>query len=137
MMSQEAPKKRYYLFILAIVILVFGGVALFAGASNFPIRSVGIAACMASVYLVRISNVSIRSFLGVTNRREVGSKAYKRPKLMMWIIGGALLVAVGAAFVALYGDAIRGYHEILPVYIFSGAAIICISFWSYLISKML
>jgi len=135
--SQEAPRKRYYLFVLAIVILIFGGAALFIGSINFAIRSGGIVACIVSVYLVRISNVYARSSLGVAGKQKADSKDAKRPKPVMWIIGVALLGAVWIAFLALYGDALRGYHEILPVYMFAGAAIVCIAFWSYLISRIL
>ncbi len=135
--SKETPRKRHYLFVLAIVILIFGGAALFIWSNNFLIRSASIVACIVSVYLVRISNVHARPSLGVVGELEAESKFAKRPKRMMWIIGVALLAAVGGAFSELYSDALRGYHEVFPVYLFSGAAIVCIAFWSYLISRLL
>jgi hypothetical protein len=55
----------------------------------------------------------------------------------MWIIGAALLLLTGVSFFYLYQDALHGYHEALPVYVFAGVGLACALVWSYLVSKML
>jgi len=46
-------------------------------------------------------------------------------------------MAAGLAFLGLYDDALAGYHDTLPVYVFAGVAIVCMGIWGYLISKIL
>ena len=135
---QNVPKKkRYGLFVLAIVTLLSGGAALYMGSNNFAIRFLGVVACVVSVYFVRISNVRTAVVSGATSDPMVDSKVTKRPGLIMWIVGVALLALLGIAFLYLYADAQRGYHEILPVYIFAGAATSCALYWAYLVSRTL
>jgi hypothetical protein len=135
--SQKVSRKRYGLLVLAIMVLLSGGVALFMGSNSFAVRSFGAVACIVSVYLVRISNVHTHSALAVTNDRGTDSRATKRPGPLMWTVGVALLAVMGISFLSLYIDALRGYHEILPVYIFAGIAVACAVFWSYLLSRIL
>jgi len=54
------PRKKYGFFVLAIVLLLLGGVGLYLGAHNFSIRVLGLAALLASGYFVRISHVHDR-----------------------------------------------------------------------------
>lgn len=127
--SEKTPRKSYSLFALAILLLMSGGVALFIGSGHLAIRSFGLVACIASVYLVRISNIHARPALP-------DSRATELPGRLIWIIGVASLVLLGASFLYLYSDALHGYHEILPVYVFAGAGIACAIVWSYLASRI-
>lgn len=137
MTTQEATRKRYSLFVLAIVLLLLGGAALFLGAHNFAIRTVGVVGCIVSVYLVRISNVHTRSTATPVPDQRTGTEAKKGPGRLMWMAGVVLLLLAVASFFYLYQDALHGYQEALPVYVFAGVGLACALVWSYLISKLL
>jgi hypothetical protein len=122
-------RKRFVLFVLAIVLLLAGGAAVFLGVNSFTIRAVGLISISACAYLVRISNFHSQPTLDVT--------IAQRPGRWMWTLGVVSFVLAGASFYYLYEDAIHGYHEVLPVYVFTGAGLACAIVWSYLISKSL
>jgi hypothetical protein len=129
--SQSGPRKRYGLFVLAILVLLSGGVALVMGSNSFAA-----VACILSVYLVRISNVYTQAASTVISDQGPDSRATKRPRPLMWIFGVALLAAQGISFLSLHRGALGGHQEILPVYIFAGIALACTLFWSYLLSRI-
>jgi hypothetical protein len=131
-MSQGAPQKRYGLFSLAILLLLLGGASLFLGSRTFVIRSLGALACIASVYLIRMSNVRARPF-SVVSGQIAGST--RLPGRLTWSIGAVSLLLAGASFLYLYNDALHGYQEVLPVYVFAGTALACALVWSYLVSR--
>jgi len=138
MASESAlPQKRYWLFVLAVLLLLAGGAALFMGPKNFGIWSLGLGACIVSVYLIRVSNVHSRSVSAATGSEGTDSKAKKGQGRLIWIIGAALLPLAGASFFCLYQDALHGYHETTPVYVFAGVAALCALVWSYLASRLL
>lgn len=135
--SHEAPRKRYGPFILGILLLLSGGAALYAGSHNFAIRSLGLVAIVASTYLVRISRVHSRSGSSVTSGPGVDSKAARRPGRLLWTVSLALLLLAGISYLYLYNDALHGYHDVLPVYVFAGVGLACVLVWSYLVSRIL
>jgi hypothetical protein len=135
--QQDVRRKRYGLFALAILLLVTGGAVLFVGMKNFEIRSLGLVACIASVYLIRISNVRAQPSLAMTSGEAEDSKAGRKGTRLMWIIGAALVPVAGGSFFYLYQDGVHGYHDTLPVYIFAGVAVLCTVVWSYLVSRLL
>lgn len=55
--AQTATRKRYSLLVLAMLLLLLAGAALFLGSHNIAIRALGSLGCLVSVYLVRISKV--------------------------------------------------------------------------------
>ena len=133
-MDRGAQLKRYGLFALAIVLLVLGGVALFISSNNSEMRFIGIGACLVSVYLIRISNARGTSGLGVGG--AVASKKTKKPNRSLWIVSAALVPISVAAVIYLFQDAAHGYHEVLPVYIFAGVAVVCAAVWSSLVGSI-
>jgi hypothetical protein len=135
--QQDVRRKRYGLYASAILLLLIGGAALFVGMKNFGVRCLGLVACIASVYLIRISNVRARPSLPMTSGDSKDFKAGKKGTRLMWIIGAALVPVAGASFFYLYRDGLRGYHDTLPVYIFAGVAALCTVVWSYLVSRLL
>ena len=135
-MAQPVHQKRYGLFSLAILLLLLGGAALFLGSHNFPIRAVGVVGCIVSVYLVRISNVHGGSTATIAANQGADTKAKERPGRLIWMVGIALLLLTGVSFLYLYQDALHGYHEALPVYVFAGVGLVCALVWSYLFSKL-
>jgi hypothetical protein len=134
--QRDVRRYRYGLFALAILLLVTGGAALFVGMKNFGIRSLGVVACIASVYLIRISNVRMRPPLAMTSGGAQDPKAGRKGTRLMWILGAALVPVAGASFFYLYQDGLHGYHDTLPVYVFAGVAVLCTVVWSYLVSKL-
>jgi len=136
MRAEEGTKKRYSLFVLAIVLLLLGGAALFLGTHNFAIRTIGIVACIVSVYLVRISNVHSRPTAPVVPVAPPRTEANLGVGRVMWLVGIVLLLLTAASFFYLYRDALDGYQDALPVYVFAGVGLTCTLVWSYLISKL-
>ena len=132
-MSQTAPQKRYGLFSLAILLLLLGGAFFFVGSGAFVFRFLGALACIASIYLIRISNVRDRPFSVVGSVQISGSTP--RPGRLTWSIGVLSVLLAGASFLYLYNDALHGYHELLPVYVFAGTAFACALVCSYLVSR--
>src|SRR5580658_9529699 len=53
----NAPKKRYSLFVLGMLLLLSVPLMLILGTHNLLIRSIGMCAMFGSLYLIRISNV--------------------------------------------------------------------------------
>jgi hypothetical protein len=134
-MPQDPPKRRYYLFLLAIVMLVAGILSFFTiGSNSFIIRSASIIAGMAGVYLVRLSNV--HGPPAIAGAEQPGSAPDKRAGRRSWLVGAALLAVTGVAFLLLYKDALDGYQEEFPVYLFSATAVVCITYFAYLFSKI-
>ena len=133
----DVRSKKYALYALAILLLVIGGAALFVGMNNFGVRCLGLVAIIASGYIIRISNVRARPSLPMTSGDADDSELGKKGTRLMWIIGAALVPVAGASFFYLYQDGLHGYHDILPVYIFAGVAVICTLVWSYLVSRLL
>lgn len=132
--STGTPRKKYGLFILAIVLLVLGAIAIafyeFAG-YNFIVNALGLLMILAGVRLVRASNVHSRTMptgpARDPNTRRVGPLA--------WVSGVASLLAVGTSYYLLHRDAVAGGQQVWPVYLFAAAALYCAGAWGYLAVK--
>jgi hypothetical protein len=137
--AQQDPRKvRRGLFAVAILLLLAAGAAFFMGGKDFTIRSLGLLALIVGVYLVRASKVnSTRSALVITSSQGTDSDAKKSGGRLMWIIGAALLPIAVASYFYVQQDALHGYHEVLPVYVFAGVAVLCTLVWSYLVARVL
>jgi hypothetical protein len=136
--SQQGPRKaRRGLFALAILLLLAAIAAFSMGGKDFTIRSLGVAALIASVYLIRASNVHSRPAVVITSSQGADSDAKKSGGRLMWIVGAALLPIAIASYFYLKQDALHGYHEVLPVYVFAGVAVLCTLVWSYLVARVL
>ena len=134
--SQNVARKRYGILVLAILLLLLGGVGIYAGSHNYPIRALGLVAVMASTYLVRISRVHDRSNLPEANDRGSDLKTAKGPGRLLWIVSLALVPLLGAALFLMHIDAVNGGHEAWPADVFAGVALVCCVVWSYLGAKI-
>ena len=134
--SQNVVRKRYGLFALAILLLLFGGVGIYLGSHNYPIRVLSLVAIMASAYLVRISHVHERSGLPEASLRGKDLKTAKGPGRPLWIVSLALVPLLGASFFLLRYDAVNGGHEAWPADVFAGVVIACAIVWGYLAAKI-
>jgi len=134
--SQNVAWKRYGLLALAILLLLLGGLGLYVGSHNYPIRALGLVAIMASTYLVRISRVHDQSGLPDASGSRTDLKIAKGPGRLLWIIALALVLLQGAAFYLMHVDAINGGHEAWPAYVFAGVGLVCAVVWGYLVAKI-
>jgi hypothetical protein len=135
-MSQNVTRKRYGSFVLAILLLLLGGVGIFVGSHNYPIRALGLVAIMASAYLVRISHVHDRSDLPEASGQGKDLKTAKGPGRLLWIVSLVLVPLLGAAFFLLHIDAVNGGHEAWPADVFAGIGLACAIVWGYLAAKI-
>lgn len=130
-------RKRYGLFALAVV-LFLSGVVLLVGVNNLLIRSFSGLMFVISVYLFKISNVHDRAgVITVSGNEKYPEATIDRPSPVMWAVGIGALVVGGVSFLFLYRDALEGYQEIWPVYVFAGVGFVCALIWGYLIAKLI
>jgi hypothetical protein len=134
--SQKAARKRYGLFVLAILLLLLGGVGIYVGSYNYPIRALGVMAIIASAYLVQISHVHDRSGLPEANGRRTDLRTTRGPGPLLWMVSLALVPLLGAAFFLLHIDAVNGGHEAWPADVFAGVGLACAIVWGYLVAKI-
>ena len=134
-MFKDIYQNRYRA-VLAIVLLLAAGVALFIGWNDFVVRSFGVLACMASAYFFRTSKVKGRSDEAVKNSIDASHETTIGPSRLLWVLSGVCALAVVGSLAYLYKDALDGYHEILPVYVFSGTVVAGTLVWSYLAAKL-
>jgi hypothetical protein len=135
--SQNPTRKRYSLLVLAILLLLFGGVCLYLGSHNFQIRSLGLAAILASGYAVRIARAHDRPNLPNANGRGKDLRKSKGPSRQLWIVSAALMPVLGVAVFLMCSDAVTdGGNATWPVDVFAWVAVVCTIVWSYLASKI-
>jgi hypothetical protein len=134
--SQNVTRKRYGLYVLAILLLLLGGVGIYVGSHSYPIRVLGLVALTASVYLARISRVHDRSDLSEARGRGKDLKTAKGPGRLLWIVSLALVPLLGAAYFLLHLDAVNGGHEAWPADVFAGVVLACAIVWGYLAVKI-
>lgn len=126
--------RRIGLFAGATASLVMGLGILYIGFYNFVIRSAGLLLCVTSAYLVKLS---LRpGEVAQTGTQGVTGAGSTRPGILSWATGAVVLMALALSFLFLYNDAVDGYHEVWPVYVFAGMVIVCSLVWSYLIVKL-
>lgn len=134
--SQNVVHKRYGLFVLAILLLLVGGVGIYLGSHNYPIRVLGLVAIMASVYLVRISYVHDRLGLSPASGPGKDVKTTRRPGRLLWIVSLALVPLLAASSFLLHNDAVNGGHDTWPADLFAGVVLVCAGVWGYLAAKI-
>jgi hypothetical protein len=134
---QSVVRKRYGLFVLAILLLLLGGAGLYFGSHNYPIRALGLIAIMASAYLARISHVHDRLGLPEASGRLKDLKTAKGPGRLLWILSLALVPLLGASAFLLHIDAANGGHKAWPVDVFAGVGLACAGVWGCLAAKIL
>jgi membrane associated rhomboid family serine protease len=134
--SQNMARKRYCLFGLAILLLMLGGVGIYVGSHNYPIRALGVVAVVMSAYLVRISHAHDRPGMPEASGQRRDLKIAKGPGRLLWIISSALVPLLGAALFLLHIDAMNGGHEAWPADVFAAVGLACAIVWGYLVAKI-
>jgi hypothetical protein len=135
--SQNVVRKRYGIFVLAILLLLLGAVGAYLGSNNYPIRVLGLASIMTSVYLARISRIRNGSRLLDAGGPGKNYKIEKGPGRLLWIVSLALVPLLGASGYLLRIDAANGGHEAWPADVFAGVVLACASVWGCLVAKIL
>jgi len=138
-MKHDPDRLKWYgLFGLATIMIVCAGATFYMWPNNFPIRLIGLLFILVSVYLFKKSIIYRRPRFSTSDTEDTHVKAAKRhPSFLMWVVGVVLIVAWGLSFLYLDKDAIDGYHDVLPVYLFTGIGLTCGLFWAYLIAKLI
>jgi hypothetical protein len=135
-MPQAAPQKRYGVFSLSIALLLLGVVGVVVGSRNYLLRLLGLLAIVGSTQLVRISKVQVSPPSTATIDLDADTEGKKFSRVM-WIVGIALLPMIGFAYLCLYEDALHGYHQAWPLYVFTGVGLACAVVWPYLLTRIL
>jgi hypothetical protein len=136
-MPQGAARKRYGLLVLSILLLLLGGVGVYLGSHNYPIRTLGLMGVMAGAYIFRISHVNDRSgSLEVSGRRPDLEKP-NGPGRLLWIISLALVPLLGTALFLLHVDEVNGGHEAWPADLFAAIGLAAAIVWGYLVAKII
>lgn len=125
------------MFVLAVVLLLSGGVVNVIYFNNFSIRSVGLLMCVVGALLVKISNVRGVRGLYITDAKKVNLGAPKRPGQLAWALSVAAAVAIGISYIYLRKDALAGGHEVWPAYAFTASVLIAAVVWGYVASKFM
>jgi uncharacterized integral membrane protein len=135
-MSQRMTHKRYSLFFVAILLLLLGGVGIYLGSHNYPIRALGVIMVMGSAYFFRISNVNDGSGLPDGSGRCTDLKTANGPGRLLWIVSMALVPLLGAAVFLLHTDEVNGGHETWPADLFAGVGLASAVVWGCLVAKI-
>lgn len=135
MTSEIRPQKKYSLFVLAILLLALACVAFVFASNDFGIRALGLVAILASGWLIRISNVHRSSNSGNSGSARVTKS--KRIGSIWWAAGAGCLLAAGGSYLYLRNDALNGYHQVLPVFVFAGVGLACAVVWGYIAVRIL
>ncbi len=115
---------------------------------HFALRVLGLGACAAAIYLVGLTRNSATAsdrVKGQTRGRARGAqrgqagrraKEKKRPGRRLWALSLGLLPLLGASYVYLYQDGLRGYPDALPIYLFCAVSLVCVLVWSYMTMRV-
>jgi len=133
MISQQNPRKRWGLFILASVLVLAGIATLYLRPDDFSFQMLALVAFVVSTRVVRLA---VRSRPGSFGGQTADSEVIKRPGRLLWTVSIAMLVPAGLSTLFLYVDALGGYHDVWPVKVFAVVAVACTLVWSYLAYKL-
>jgi len=121
------PGLRAHALMTLATLLLASAAIVFVLSHNQLVHSYGCIACIAAVGLARMAK-------GQPSINLLNRPATARPSRGMWAIGFALGLLWIASYVALREDASHGARVAWPVYLFAIVAIICASFWGYLLA---
>jgi hypothetical protein len=132
---QPPNKRKFALLTAAFLLLVLAGAGMAMGGNNFAIRSLAIVAGLAGVACVRRINVHTPpgSATEAPQRGDALERLIGRP---IGIISLILIPIMAMASFFLFRDAVQGYHESWPLYLFFWTGIICTLCWAYVVSTL-
>lgn len=130
MMTSQS--RRYVLLGLAFLLLILGGLGVYFGSHNNPIRALGVIAVMASAQVVRMSRGRDGPSLSDTAGLGLEPKTTDGPGRVLWIVSIALVPLLVVALLLMHMDAVNGGNDAWPADFFAGVAFVCAIVWSYL-----
>jgi hypothetical protein len=135
--SRKLPLEKYVLLALAVLLLLLGGVGIYVGSRNYPIRALGVVAVIASAYFVRTSRARDSASLPEGSRRGADIKTAEGSGRLLWIISLAMVPLLVVAFFLLHLDAVNGGHQAWPADVFAGVGVASAVAWGCLVAKIL
>jgi hypothetical protein len=124
--SPSPLRSRYELLVLAVLLLIVGGIASAVFGHSLAVLAFGLLMIVASVPLVRRSNVN--PLMTTASAKHMGRR---RVGALAWICGLLSLLALCIALYLLHTDALDGEHQVWPWTVAHGvlfaAAIIALS----------
>jgi len=134
-MKVSREHTKVLLFALGMLVLLVGFVILYLGFDNFAARSLGLLLCVGSTYLINNARRGVAAMAEGKKRSRRATTT--RPGRVAQILSVLALAALGLSFFFLYKDALNGYHEVWPVYVFGAAVVVCAVVWPYVIAKLM
>jgi hypothetical protein len=124
------------LFVLGLVTLLSGGVVAASRFDNFKYWSLGFLACVVGLWLMRISKSQ-----GLSGGRQIYQESanpakLERPRVLVWMLGGASVFALVLSFFLLRLDAQEGGHWTWPLYAVLISTLASAVTWGYIFAKM-
>jgi hypothetical protein len=135
MASLQPPNRRKFaLLTVAFLLLAFAGVAMAKGGDDFRIRSLAMIAGFTSLACIRRINVRKPS-ASATEASQRAESSWATPlRRPIGIISIVLVPIMALASFFLYRDAVQGYHQSWPLYLFVWTGVICSLCWAFLVA---
>lgn len=134
--KEHGPISRKLRILLGVLLLLAGAFIFCRFNSNFLIRSSGMIFVVLSALLLSSSRAGLST---VEQRGDKDTDLRNRLKKVnptLWSIGGGTFLALMGSFALLYEDAVTGYNQVLPVYVFFIMVLVCTGVWAYIVSKL-
>jgi hypothetical protein len=133
---QPPNKRKFALLTAAFLLLALAGAGMAMGENNFAIRSLAVVAGLAGLACVRRINVHTPPGSATEAPQQGEGKLAILIGRPIGIISLILIPIMAMASFFLYRDAVQGYHESWPLYLFVWTGIICTLCWAYAVSTL-
>jgi hypothetical protein len=127
--SSWATRLRRPMGIIAVLLIAFAGAALAMGGNDV----MAMVAISTSVVCIRLINVHTPSG-SATEASQRGGHLATLIRHPIGIISLILVPIMAMASFLLYRDAVQGYHQSWPLYLFFWTGFICSLCWAYFVS---
>lgn len=131
---QPPNKRKFALLTAAFLLIALAGAGMAMGGNNFAIRFLAIVAGLTGVACVRRINVRTPPSSATEAPQQWWANSQHSFGTPSGIISLILVPIMAMASFFLYRDAIQGYHESWPLYLFFWTGIICTLCWAYTVS---
>lgn len=129
-------KAKLVLRLLGMILLVAGSIIGVAYFSNALYRSLALFACILGLVLIRSgAKYGSRMAHGAKDSESYGS-LLQGPGWLAWSVAAASLLAMIGFGIALYFDALHGYHWYWPLYAFFASVLFAMPAWGYIFAKL-
>jgi hypothetical protein len=123
-MTIPESKKRYVLFLVAIVLLLSGVVVNIIYLDDFLLRSVGLVLVLVGMGLIKASNVRGLMRLRATNDSFATTIERKAPGPLAWAVAITSAGGLVVFYLCMLQSDRAGGHDVWPVYAFGLCAFV-------------